>query len=50
MIIIESLYGAYLGFALSAFAGITCTQWEYYAIGIPVIFLVEIRRLFIKEK
>jgi len=43
-LIIEYGYGFYLGFALAYFADISYLQWEFYAIIVPVGFLVEIVR------
>lgn len=35
------LYGLYLGGALAAFADITFLQWQFYAVLVPTIILVE---------
>lgn len=39
--IIQCLYGTYLAWALVAFAGINLREWQFYAILIPVVALVE---------
>jgi len=43
-VIIEGSYSFYLGFALAFFANISFLQWEFYAILVPVVFLVGITR------
>jgi len=38
------LWTFYLGVALNAFADLTALQWKFWAIGLPVIILVGIRK------
>ena len=40
--IVKLLPPGYLGFALAAFADITWTQWEFYAILVPFFVLVNL--------
>ncbi len=39
--LIKYAYGMYLGFSLSVFLGTQWYKWEYYAIMIPTLTLVE---------
>ena len=40
--LIEILPSAYLGFALSKFANVNWDQWKFYAILVPLWFLVKL--------
>lgn len=43
MNIFNHLYAVYLGAALADFGHISFTQWEFYAIFIPTVLLVNFR-------
>ena len=40
--LIEILPSAYLGFALSKFGNINWDQWEFYAVLVPLWFLIKL--------
>lgn len=41
--LINYSYSIYLGFSLSMFLDAKWYKWEYYAVMIPVVFLVELK-------
>ena len=48
--IINSLYGAYLGFVLSFLCDINFLNWKFYAILVPTVILVELKVKNNREK